>query len=39
MAGSGQKVLHIDAAALAALLAGVPRSTPSRRDKQAHATA
>jgi transposase len=40
-AGSGQRVLHIDATALAALLAGVPRPRPSRteREKQTHVTA
>lgn len=31
-AGSSQSVLHIDAAALAALLAGVPHRTPSSRN-------
>lgn len=34
MAGSGQRVLHIDAAALAALLAGVPRPMTSRAEKE-----
>jgi transposase len=40
-AGSGQRVLHIDAGALAALLAGVPHPTPSWREKekQTHVTA
>lgn len=33
-AGGGQRVLHIDAAALAALLAGVPCPTPSRGEKE-----
>jgi transposase len=39
-AGNGQRVLHIDAAALAALLAGVPRPTCSRTEtqKQPHVT-
>jgi transposase len=38
-ASSGQRVLHIDAAALAALLAGVPLPTPARaeKEKQTHA--
>lgn len=41
IAGSGQRVLHIDAGALAALLAGVPRPVPTRpeKEKQAHVTA
>jgi transposase len=40
-AGSGQRVLQIDAAALAALLAGFPHSTPARieKGKQTHVTA
>ena len=33
-AAGGQRVLHIDAAALAALLAGVPHSTRSRAEKE-----
>jgi transposase len=41
MAGSGQRVLHVDAAALAALLAGVPHATAARsgKEKQTHVTA
>ena len=40
-ASSGQRVLHIDAAALAALLAGVPLPTAARaeKEKQTHVTA
>jgi transposase len=41
LASNGQQVLRIDAAALAALLAGVPRPTTSRteKEKQTHVTA
>jgi transposase len=35
MAAKGQSVLHIDAAALTALLAGVPRATGSLAEKEA----
>jgi transposase len=40
-ASAGQRVLHIDAAVLAALLAGVPCSMPARaqKDQQMHANA
>jgi len=36
LAAAGQCVLHIDAAALAALLAGVPRPARSRAKKETH---
>jgi transposase len=34
-AGNGQGVLHIDAATLAAMLAGVPHPTPARKNQKA----
>jgi transposase len=37
-AGGGQRVLHIDAAALAALLAGVPHATPARTENEKRRT-
>jgi transposase len=40
LAGNGQRVLHIDTAALAALLAGVPRPiSRAEKEKQTHVTA